>query len=161
MAVIYEREVPNPDELFVCDPQPEICEWQGRQALQLSGQGASLLVVPDLFLEQGWIEIDIGADGVAFPGLAFRVLDRLNYELAYIQPHTSGQWDALQYDPVFHGSNTWQLYHGPGYQRATQVPTGRWFRLGVDVCGDRVAVAVDGQPPLIVRWVPRDARRSV
>ena len=114
MSIIYESAVPYPDELFVRDPKPEICEWQGQEALSLSGQGASLLVVPDLSLSRGWIEADIGSDGTAYPGIVFRVRDSLNYELAYIQPHTSGQWDALQYDPVFHGSNTWQLYYGSG-----------------------------------------------
>ena len=95
MSVIYESEAPNPNELFIRDPKPEICDWQGSKALQLSGQGACLLVVPDLFLSEGWIEVDIGSDGAAYPGIVFRVLDSLNYELAYIQPHTSGQWDAF------------------------------------------------------------------
>jgi len=45
----------------------------------------------------------IGADEPAYPGIAFRVADVLNFELAYAVPHVSGQWDALQYDPVFHG----------------------------------------------------------
>jgi hypothetical protein len=42
------------------------------------------------------------------------------------------------------------VYHGPGYQRAAQVPTGHWFRLKVDYCGSRAAVSVDGQSPLVV-----------
>jgi hypothetical protein len=150
MSVIYESEVPNPNELFVRDPQPKICDWQGRKALQLSGQGASLLVVPDLFLSQGWIEVDIGSDGAAYPGIAFRVLDSLNYELAYIQPHTSGQWDALQYDPVFHGSNTWQLYYGNGAQKNVDVPVQTWHQLRIEFQDQRALVRVGEQEPLIV-----------
>jgi hypothetical protein len=73
----------------------------------------------------------------------------------------SGEWDALQYDPVFHGSNTWQLYHGPGYQREAQVPTGRWFRLKVDTCGMRAAVSVDGQPSLEVERVQRQLESPI
>jgi hypothetical protein len=97
-----------------------------------------LALIPGRRTTDASIEVLIGADGPAYPGVAFRVADVLNFELAYASPHVSGEWDALQYDPVFHGSNTWQVYHGPGYQRATQVPTGRWFRLKVDFYGDRL-----------------------
>ena len=150
MSVIYESEVPDPTTLFIRDPQPEICHWQGRQALRLSGQGASLLLIPELLLSQGWIEVDIGAEGTAYPGIAFRVLDCLNYELVYIQPHTSGMWDALQYDPVFHGSNTWQLYHGPGAQQRVDVPPQTWQRLRVEFQDQRAWIRVGEQEPLLV-----------
>jgi len=109
-----------------------------------------LALVPGHRATDASIEVLMGADGPAYPGVAFRLADVLNFELAYAVPHVSGQWDALQYDPVFHGSNTWQVYHGPSYQRATQVPAGRWFRLKVDFHGARAAVSVDGQPPLVV-----------
>jgi hypothetical protein len=150
MSIIYESEVPNPNTLFVRDPNPQICEWQGRKALQLSGQGASLLIVPDLHLAQGWIEVDMGADGAAYPGIAFHVLDSLNYELAYIQPHTSGQWDALQYDPVFHGSNTWQLYYGVGAQQHVEVPPKTWLHLRIEFQDQRALIQVGTQEPLLV-----------
>jgi hypothetical protein len=97
----------------------------------------------------------IGVDGPAYPGVAFRLADTLNYELAYPVPHVSGQWDALQYDPVFHGSNTWQIHHGPAYQRAADTPVGRWFQLRVDFCGERAAISVDGHPPLVVERLAR------
>jgi hypothetical protein len=103
----------------------------------------------------------IGADGPAYPGVMFRVVDMANYELAYAVPHASGQWDALQYDPVFHGSNTWQVYHGPAYQRATQVPTGNWFRLRADFRGQRAAFSVDGQPPLVVENLARPVKEGM
>jgi len=50
-----------------------------------------------------------------------------------------------------------QLYHGPSYQGATQVPTGRWFRLKVDFRGARAAVSVDGPPPLVVERLAHPA----
>lgn len=150
MAIIYESEVPNPKELFIRDSKPEICTWQGRKALQLSGQGASLVIVPDLFLSQGWIEVDIGSDGAAYPGITFRVLDGLNYELGYIQPHTSGQWDAMQYDPVFHGSNTWQLYYGLEAQKSVDVPVHTWHHFRIEFHGQKARFQVGEQEPLIV-----------
>src|SRR4030065_1017428 len=122
MSLIYERETPDPTEFYMRDPAPEVVNWQGQQALRLSGHGACLAIIPDFFLPQGRIEVDIGAEGTAYAGIAFRVVDTYNYELVYAQPHTSGKWDALQYDPVFHGSNTWQLYFGDGKHKNTLGP---------------------------------------
>jgi hypothetical protein len=119
------------NDLEIRAAQAEVLTWQGRQALRLEN---GLALAPGVGTQDASIEVLIGVDGPAYPGIAFRVADVLNFELAYAVPHVSGQWDALQYDPVFHGSNTWQLYHGPGYQAAVQVPTGRWFRLKVDYC---------------------------
>lgn len=153
MALIYESAVPDPDGVYVCGSRPQQVVWQEQPALRLSGEpGASLLVVPDLSLERGRVEVDIGADSAAYAGIAFRIRDSFNYELAYAQPHTSGQWDALQYDPIFHGSNTWQLYHGPGAQLAADCPPQSWFRLQVAFREDRAVVRVGEQAPL---WVPR------
>jgi hypothetical protein len=150
MTLVYESETPNPKEFYVRDPAPEVVTWQGREALRLSGQGASLAIIPDLSLPQGRIEVDIGSEGAAYPGIAFRVFDTHNYELAYAQPHTSGKWDALQYDPVFHGSNTWQLYHGPGAQQVAQVPPLTWFRLRVEFQDQQAVIQVGEQQPLFV-----------
>ncbi len=146
MTLIYENDLSDPRDLSLHDAQAETVEWQGRRALKLSG----LAVVPTLTLVEGHVEVQIGADGTAYPGIAFRVADGLNYELAYAQPHTSGKWDALQYDPVFHGSNTWQLYHGEAYQKAAEVPTGAWFKFSIDFKNQWARIRLGDQAPLIV-----------
>ena len=135
----------NLHELEIHAEQAEVVTWQGREAVRLEN---GLALVPESKIKNASIEVRIGADGPAYPGVAFRVADVQNYELAYAVPHVSDQWDALQYDPVFHGSNTWQVYHGLGYQREAQVPTGQWFHLKVDYCENKGMVSVDGQPPL-------------
>jgi len=147
MATLLEDTLTSLLDLEIHAAQAEVVTWQGREALRLEN---GLALIPGCQMMDASVEVLIGADGPAYPGVAFRVADVLNFELAYAVPHVSGQWDALQYDPVFHGSNTWQVYHGPSYQHATQAPTGRWFRLKVDFCGHRAAVSVDGQPPLVV-----------
>ena len=139
-------------DLEIRADRADFVTWEGREALRLEN---GLALVDGHGLKDARVEVLVGTEGPAYPGIAFRVADVLNHELAYAVPHVSGQWDTLQYDPVFHGSNTWQLYHGPGYQREAQVPTGRWFRLEADFCGDRAAVAIDGQPPLIVPQLAR------
>ena len=147
MTTTFEDPPTNPLDLEIRAAQAEVVPWQGREALRLEN---GLALVPDRRMTDASIEVLIGADGPAYPGIAFRVADVLNFELAYAVPHASGQWDALQYDPVFHGSNTWQVYHGPSYQSATQVLIGSWLRLKVDFHGARAAVSVDGQPLLVV-----------
>jgi len=139
-------------DLEIRAAQADVVTWNGREALRLEN---GLVLVPECTMRNVGISVMVGTEGSAYSGVAFRVADVLNYELAYAVPHVSGQWDALQYDPVFHGSNTWQLFHGPAYQRESEVPTGRWFRLSLNCCGGQAAVSVDGQPPLVV---PRLAR---
>lgn len=152
MATLLEDTLISLPDLEIHAAQAEIVTWQGCEALRLEN---GLALLPGHRTTDASIEVLIGADGPAYPGVAFRVADVLNFELAYAVPHVSGEWDALQYDPVFHGSNTWQVYHGPSYQRAAQVPTGRWFRLKVDFCGDQATVSVNGQPPLVVERLAR------
>ncbi|MEW6230867.1 MAG: hypothetical protein AB1566_00970 [Chloroflexota bacterium] len=143
----YEKDLTNLDELDAHASAAEVVTWNGRRALRLTN---GLVVMPGLEVADGSVGVQIGAEAPAYPGIAFRIADALNYELAYAQPHTSGLWDALQYDPVFHGSNTWQLYHGRAYQKQAVVPTGEWFSLRVDVKGDRAAFTIGDQPPLVV-----------
>jgi hypothetical protein len=145
MTLIYENDLSDPRDLFLRDGTAEVAEWQGHRALRLNG----LVVIPAVSLTEGHIEVEIGADGAAYPGIAFRVADMANYELAYAQPHTSGLWDAIQYDPVFHGSNTWQLYHGQMYQRMAPVPMSTWFTFSVDFKDERALIFANDYPLLI------------
>ncbi len=136
-------------------------EFQGFPALRLEN---GLALLPDFRGQDFSLEIWIAAESACYSGLAFRLTDAENYELAYALPHSSGRWDALQYDPVFKGSNTWQIYHGPCYQRSAIVPTGQWFKLCLDVSGEKAAVSVDDQPPLVVEklaYAPKPGRVGV
>lgn len=154
MHILAEHSLTNLNDLEIQAEQADVATWQGHRALRLEN---GLALIPGLQQTDARVEVMVGTEGAAYPGVAFRIADILNFELAYAVPHASGQWDALQYDPVFHGSNTWQLYHGPSYQRATSVPTGQWFRLQVDYNGSRAAISVDGQPPLVVERLARPA----
>ena len=155
MSLILEQDLTMVADLRVRAEGAEVVTWQGREALRLQN---GLAVIPGPQMADATIEVMIGTEGAAYPGVAFRAVDVLNFELAYAPPHSSGRWDALQYDPVCHGSNTWQVYSGPCYQREAQVPTGGWYRLRVSYHGSRAAVSVDGQPPLIVEKLAYPAR---
>jgi hypothetical protein len=154
MSISYENTLSDLQGLLVRGPEAQIVTWGGKQALRLHG----LVVVPDISMREGWVEVEIGAEGTAYPGIVFHLNDVLNYELAYAQPHTSGAWDALQYDPIFHGVNTWQLNFGAGAQQCTEVPQGSWFTLRVDFLEDSAFVRVGDQEPL---YINRLAHQSV
>lgn len=141
-----DREGIDFEALDLQAPEAEVVAWRGRRALKLSG----LALVPEPAVADAILEVDICAEGPAYPGIAFRAVDAHNFELVYAVPHCSELWDALQYDPVFRGSNTWQLYHGEAFQKAATVPTGEWFHLQVQFRDAEAAVSVDGQPPLLV-----------
>jgi hypothetical protein len=145
-VTVHEIDLAELGQLDVHAAEAQAVTWRGRRALKLNG----LALARNREVGDGTIEVDICAEGPCYPGIAFRVADALNYELAYAAPHCSGLWDAVQYDPVFHGSNTWQLYHGTAYQKAAAVPTGEWYRLRIDVHGSRIAVQVGEQAPLVV-----------
>jgi len=124
----------------------EVATYGGHRALKLDG----LALLPGLTLGDGCVEVSIAAEGPGYPGVAFRAADDQDYELAYAVPHVSRQWDALQYDPVFAGSNTWQLYNGPAYQAAVPVPTGEWFTLRIVMQGNRAAIRLNRERTLVV-----------
>jgi hypothetical protein len=134
------------DSLEIHAATAQIVGENESRALELEG----VALIPGLKLEDVGIEVDILAPAPCYPGIVFRFSDLRGYELAYAVPAVSGQSDAIQYDPVFNGSNTWQLHTGPAYQKQAHVPTDEWFTLRVDVVGKRAAIQVGGQPPLVV-----------
>lgn len=140
----------GPDSLMIHAQDAKAACYRGKQCLRVEN-GLIALTDPRLAaLSSGRVEVDIAAEGPAYPGIAFRIADQHNYELMYSQPHSSGQWDALQYDPVFQGSNTWQIYHGPNFQKGAIVPIGEWYTLVVEFYGRTASVHLPGQEPLTV-----------
>jgi hypothetical protein len=141
----------------ILGPDGRLEEWRGRPALYLAGGPA--LFGDEIDLTDFALEVELGSPGpAAYVGAVFRAVDAENYELVYTQPHTSGRWDAIQYDPVFNGSNTWQVYNGPLFQAPADVPTGEWYRLGIEVHGGQAFVRVGdaAQPQLRVRRLQHD-----
>src|SRR5438045_8479947 len=73
------------------------------------GQSALMLLNGAAWLkgssfENGTIEFDVAfSKALAFPGIAFRAITHDDYELFYMRATLSGEPDATQYTPVFHG----------------------------------------------------------
>lgn len=158
MTTLIQSDLTQLSDLVLREARTaEVVEWQGRTALHLDG----LALLSGYSFDNSRLEVWVGADKPCYPGLVFHAADLYNYEMAYAQPHTSGKWDALQYDPVFHGSNTWQIYQGSAYQAAAEVPTGRWFHLRVDCVDGRALVWLDGTPRLLVPHLAHEQRSGL
>lgn len=156
MNILYENSLSNTDGLQVFARQASSTNFLGSPAMLLDG----LVVFPRVRLACATVEVEIAAAGASYPGVAFNIQDPHNYELAYGQPHTSGQWDAIQYEPVFHASNTWQQYHGPAYQQTASVPANQWIKMRLAFSGSRLAVWVDDQPPLVVERLAHEEQEG-
>ncbi len=125
----------------------EVTDYLGQQALKIRG-GAALL--PELDLRNAMVEFDVAISGErGFVGLVFRMQDEGNYENFYIRPHQSGNPDANQYQPVFNGSSSWQLYHGPAYAAPTRYRYDEWMTVKVIYAGDKADVYIDSDEPVL------------
>jgi len=105
-------------------------EYQGHKSLLLDG-GAAILK-------------DFGFD--------FRLdNDGKNYEEVYLRQHKSGYPDAMQYTPVLNTGRNWQIYNGPGFTGAVDIPKDEWFHLRLEVTGAQAKLYVkDMDKPALV-----------
>ena len=111
---------------------------------------------PDANFRDGTIEFDLAPAGTAFTGIAFRMRSAANYEIVYFRPD-SGRWARIQYQPVFEGETTWQLYHGDGYEGVVPHASSGPLHVKILVAGSRAQVYVgcDTTPALVVRELKR------
>lgn len=128
--------------------QSRVEEHLGRPSLFLKGGVAFLAAAR---LEDGEISFDVAfARSRGFVGGIWRVQDAKNYEEFYLRPHQSGNPDATQYTPVFHGVSGWQLYHGPRHAVPVEHRFDEWVRLRILFAGPCAEIHVDGRPVLFV-----------
>ena len=122
-------------------------DYLGQTALKMRG---GLALLPEVDLQNGMVEFDIAIGPErGFVGLIFRMADDGNYENFYIRPHQPGNPDANQYQPVFNGSASWQLYHGPEYASPTQYRYNEWMPVRVVYAGDIAEVYIDSDEPVL------------
>ncbi|NOU58495.1 hypothetical protein [Marinifilum caeruleilacunae] len=109
--------------------------------------GTGIAYLDGIDFQNGIIECDLYSPSPkAYLGIVFRVGSLYNFEYIYFQPHTSGKWDAVQYDPIFNRSATWQLYNGKEHQAAANIPTKKWFHVKIEVADDLAKVYLDYNP---------------
>jgi hypothetical protein len=128
--------------------QARTAEYRGRKSLFLDGGGATL---KDFEMRDGIIDVDVATPATrGFFGIQFRI-DGNNAEWVYLRQHKSGQPDAMQYTPVLNTGLNWQIYNGPGFTGAVDIPKDEWFHLRLEVTGAAAKFYVkDMEKPALV-----------
>ena len=130
--------------------QAKAAEYQGRKCLFLDGGAAAL---NDFEMRDGVVDVDVATPASrGFFGIQFRIAnDGANAEWVYLRQHKSGLPDALQYTPVLNTGLNWQIYNGPGFTGAVDIPKDVWFHLRLEVVGAQAKLYVkDMEKPALV-----------
>jgi hypothetical protein len=130
--------------------QAKPVEYQGRKCLLLDGGAATL---KDFEIRDGVIDVDVATPAArGFFGIQFRIApDDANAEWVYLRQHRSGYPDAMQYTPVLNTGLNWQIYNGPGFTGAVDIPKNVWFHLRLEVSGAQAKLYVkDMDKPALV-----------
>ena len=128
----------------------QVQDFDSRSATCVS-EGVGIAYLDSIEFQNGIIECDLFSPvDKAYLGIVFRMSSLNNFEYIYFQPHTSGKWDAVQYDPIFNRSATWQLFNGEPYLAVANIPTKKWFHAKIQVIGDSAKVFLDNNPNQIM-----------
>ena len=126
-------------------------DYQGRKSLSLDGGAAAL---KGLEMRDGVIDVDVSTPASrGFFGIQFRIAgDDGNAEWVYLRQHKSGAPDAMQYTPVLNTGLNWQIYSGPGFTGAVDIPKNAWFHLRLEVAGAQAKLYVGNmdKPALVM-----------
>jgi len=98
--------------------------------------------------------VDVTTSAVrGFFGIQFRITeDGANAEEIYLRPHKSGLPDAMQYTPILNTGRNWQIYNGPGFTGAVDIPRDAWLHLRLEVAGAQAKLYVNDldKPALVM-----------
>jgi len=142
--------IPTDSPRWDLQGQAKTTEYQGRKCLLLDG-GAAIL--KDFEMRDGIIDVDVATPASrGFFGMQFRLdQDGANGEWVYLRQHKSGYPDAMQYTPVLNTGANWQIYNGPGFTGAVDIPKDVWFHLRLEVVGAQAKLFVkDMDKPALV-----------
>ncbi|HLW52994.1 MAG TPA: hypothetical protein VKW06_09125 [Candidatus Angelobacter sp.] len=126
-------------------------EFLGRKCLMLDGGGAGL---KDFEMRDAVIDVDAATSARrGFFGIQFRIAGN-NAEEVYLRQHKSGLPDAMQYTPILNLGRNWQIYNGPGFTGAIEIPKDVWFHMRLEVTGAQARLYVQDmnkdKPALVI-----------
>jgi hypothetical protein len=142
--------IPPDSPRWELEGQAKPTEYQGRKCLFLDG-GAAIL--KDFEMRDGVLDVDVATPANrGFFGFDVRIdAEGRNYEEIYLRQHKSGLPDAMQYTPVLNTGRNWQIYNGPGFTGAVDIPKDVWFHLRLEVMGAQAKLYVkDMDKPALV-----------
>ncbi len=143
-------DIPPDSPRWDLQGKTKVVEYQGRKSLMLDGAAA---ILKDFELRDGVIDVDVATPAKrGFFGLQFRLGDDgANAEWVYLRQHKSGLPDAMQYTPVLNNGANWQIFSGPGFTGAVDIPKDEWFHLRLEVTGAQARLFVkDMDKPALV-----------
>ena len=141
-------------------PKANVSEYLGRRCLSLEDDVATL---KDFEMSDGVIDADMAGSGArGFYNILFRTQTNGDGELVYLRPHKSGLDDAQQYSPTFQGTGTWQIYNGPGFTAAVDIPRDTWFHVRVVIAGAQAKLYVGNMtvPSLVMNDLKSGMRKG-
>jgi hypothetical protein len=142
--------IPADSPRWELEGKAKAAEHQGRKSLLLDGGAATL---KEFEMRDGVIDVDVATPASrGFFGIQFRIAnDGKNAEWVYLRQHKSGYPDAMQYTPVLNTGANWQIYNGPGFTGAVDIPKDSWFHLRLEVSGAQAKLYVkDMEKPALV-----------
>ena len=142
--------VPADSPRWSLEGQANVAEHQGRKCIVLDGGAATL---KDFEMRDGVIDMDVSTPAKrGFFGIQFRInKEGTNAEWVYLRQHKSGLPDAMQYTPVLNTGLNWQIFNGPGFTGAVDIPKDIWFHLRLEVTGAQAKLYVkDMDTPALV-----------
>jgi hypothetical protein len=142
--------VPPDSPRWDLEGEAKLAEYQGRKALLIDGGAA---VLKDFEMRDAIIDVDVATPAKrGFFGFDIRIdPDGKNYEEIYLRQHQSGYPDAMQYTPVLNTGRNWQIFNGPGFTGAVDIPKSEWFHMRLEVIGAQAKLYVkDMEKPALV-----------
>jgi hypothetical protein len=142
--------VPPDSPRWDLEQNAKLADYQGRKCILLDGGAA---VLKDFDMRDAVIDVDVATPASrGFFGFDFRIDNEgANYEEVYLRQHKSGLPDAMQYTPVLNTGRNWQIYNGPGFTGAVDIPRDVWFHLRLEVTGAQAKLYVnDMDKPALV-----------
>jgi hypothetical protein len=153
--------VPADSPRWELEGQAKAAEYQGRKSIFLDGGGATL---KDFEMRDGVIDVDVATPASrGFFGIQFRIAnDDTNAEWVYLRQHKSGAPDAMQYTPVLNTGLNWQIYNGPGFTGAVEIPKDVWFHMRLEVSGAQAKLYVKemDKPALVMNDLKSGIQRG-
>jgi hypothetical protein len=141
-------------------PNAKVTNYLGRDCLALEDEKATL---KDFEITDGVIDVDMaGTETRGFYNISFRTQGNGDGELVYLRAHKTGLDDAQQYSPMFKGVGPWQIYNGPGFTRAVDIPRGVWFHVRLEITGAQAKLYVSNMavPSLVVNDLKSGMRKG-
>jgi hypothetical protein len=151
-AASFEPESVPPDSpRWDLEGEAKVADYLGRKCLRLDGGAA---VLKDFDLRDGVIDVDVATSAKrGFFGFQFRITeDGATAEELYLRPHESGYPDAIQYTPILGTGRNWQIYNGPGFTAAVDIPRETWMHLRLAIAGAQAKLYVSdmNEPALVM-----------